>query len=533
MQTDGRDSKGSTPGDSHRADGDVQQDRIVEPKEALPPAKLMDLPEPLRAACARAGWSDLMPVQAMTIPYILAGRDLMIQSRTGSGKTGAFVLPALERIDPALAACQFMVLVPTRELARQVSRDAELLAGTGRIRTAAVYGGTAYGPQIQALKAGAQLVVGTPGRILDHLTRGTLSLDELEMIVFDEADRMMSMGFYPDMLRVRDFLPGRRVNAYMFSATFPPHVLRLAGEFLHKPEILSLSRDHVHVTETEHVYYCVKAMDKDRALVRIIEIENPASVIIFCNTKQRVHYVSEVLRRFGYNADELSADLSQGARDEIMARARSGSLRFLVATDVASRGIDIPDLSHVVQYELQEDPEAYVHRAGRTGRAGASGEAITLVDAVEEMNLKSVAKRFKIDLQERQLPSDEDVEAIVSQRVTALLEAQLRARDSLIRERMQRFLPLARHLGQDEDEPALLAMLLDDYYQQSLHGPAPAPPAPGAARDRESSGPTGRSSSGRSRGGHSGGGRSSGGRSSGSRSGGGRSGGGSGGRRYR
>ncbi len=501
-----RDNPQGAPRAPGRAEAGAPPDRIVEPKDSLPAATLRDLPETLRAACVAAGWPDLMPVQAMAIPYILAGRDLMIQSRTGSGKTGAFVLPALERIDAGLAECQILVLVPTRELARQVSRDAELLAGKGRIRTAAVYGGTAYGPQIEALKAGAQIVVGTPGRILDHLTKGTLALDELEMLVFDEADRMMSMGFYPDMRRVRDFLPERVVNAYMFSATFPPHVLRLAGEFLHKPEVLSLSRDHVHVTETEHVFYRVKAMEKDRALVRIIEIENPASVIIFCNTKQRVHYVSAVLRRFGYNADELSADLSQSARDEIMARARSGNLRFLVATDVASRGIDIPDLSHVVQYELQEDPEAYVHRAGRTGRAGASGEAIALVDAVEEMNLKSIAKRFKIDLQERPLPGDEDVEAIVSQRVIALLEAELRSRDTLIKERMQRFLPLARHLGQDEDQPALLAMLLDDYYQRSLHGPAPAPPEPGAARDSGSAGAAERSRPGRRRGGRGGGG---------------------------
>jgi ATP-dependent RNA helicase DeaD len=427
----------------------------------------------------------------------------MIQSRTGSGKTGAFVLPALERIDARRPACQALVLVPTRELARQVSRDAELLAGQEEIRTAAVYGGTAYGPQIQAFRAGAQLVVGTPGRILDHLMKATLSLDELDLLVFDEADRMMSMGFYPDMRRIREYLPRRRVRAFMFSATFPPHVLRLAGEFLHEPEVLSLSRDHVHVTETEHVYYTVPAMEKDRALVRIIEIENPASAIVFCNTRQRVHYVTEVLQRFGYNAGELSADLTQAARDEIMARTRSGSLRFLVATDVASRGIDIPDLSHVVQYEVQEDPEAYVHRAGRTGRAGASGEAITLVDPVEEMNLKSIAKHFKIDLQKRELPSDEDVQAIVAQRVTALLEAQLRTRDRLQAERMQRFLPLVRQLGQDEDPSFLLAMLLDDYYQQSLHGPAPLPELRDVARTTERAGSDQRRRSGGRRGGRS------------------------------
>jgi len=458
-------------------------DRVREPRAALPEMPLADLPEELRAACQRAGWSTLMPVQAKAIPYILAQRDLMIQSRTGSGKTGAFILPMLERIDPGSTGCQAMVLVPTRELARQVSSDAETLSGDKGIRVASVYGGVGYGPQIKAIRGGAQLVVGTPGRILDHLVKGTLTLEELDILIFDEADRMMSMGFYPDMKRIQGHLPRRHVNAYMFSATFPPHVLRLAGEFLQDPEVLSLSRDHVHVTEVEHVYYCVKAMDKDRALVRIIEIENPASVIIFCNTKQRVHYVSSVLRRFGYDADELSSDLPQKARERIMARAREGKLRFLVATDVAARGIDIPDLSHVVLYDAPEDPEAYVHRAGRTGRAGASGEAISLVDVVEEMELKSLAKRFKIDFQKRPLPSDEDVQEIVSERLTALLEARLRAEDNLIKERLRRFVPLARHLGQDEEESALMALLLDEYYQRSLHGPPPEPPEATPSRE--------------------------------------------------
>ncbi len=460
-------------------------ERVVEPKDALPPVSLADLSEVMRQACARAGWTALMPVQARAIPYMMAERDLMIQSRTGSGKTGAFVLPILERVDTGSRACQVLVLVPTRELARQVAAEAELLAGPGAMRTVAVYGGVGYGQQIQAFREGAQLVVGTPGRILDHLMKGALSLDGLEILIFDEADRMMSMGFYPDMKRIQEYLPRRRYNAYMFSATFPPHVLRLAGEFLHKPEVLSLSHDHVHVTETEHVYYRVDAMDKDRALVRIIEIENPASVIIFCNTKQRVHYVSAVLRRFGYNADELSADLTQSAREKIMTRARTGDLRFLVATDVAARGIDIPDLSHVVLYEPPEDPEAYIHRAGRTGRAGASGEAVSLVDVVEEMELKSIAARFKIDLQQRPLPSDEDVEAIVSQRLIALLEARLRTRDNLQKERMQRFMPLARHLGEERDQAGLMAMLLDDAYQESLHGP---PPQPAKSEPRRDSG---------------------------------------------
>jgi ATP-dependent RNA helicase DeaD len=300
-------------------------------------------------------------------------------------------------------------------------------------------------------------------------------LDKLEILIFDEADRMLSMGFYPDMKRVQSYLPERKLNGCMFSATFPQHVLRLAEDFLNRPELLSLSKDHVHVADTEHVYYSVPAMDKDRCLVRIIEVENPVSAIIFCNTKSKVHYVSTVLQRFGYDADELSADLSQSARDQVMARLKAGTLKFLVATDVAARGIDIHDLSHVVQYEPPEDPEAYIHRAGRTGRAGAAGEAITLVSGFEEVGLKLIAKKFKIELMSRAVPTDADVEAIVTQRVTALLEAKLRSKDSVETERLQRFVGLGRSLAQGEEEQAVIAMLLDDYYQLTLHTRMPSP----------------------------------------------------------
>jgi ATP-dependent RNA helicase DeaD len=278
----------------------------------------------------------------------------------------------------------------------------------------------------------------------------------------------------------------------MFSATFPPHVLRLAGQFLREPELLSLSADHVHVVETEHQYCVCEGMDKDRTLVRIIEIENPTSAIVFCNTKSRVHYVTVVLQRFGYDADELSADLAQGAREKVLTRVREGKLRFLVATDVAARGIDIPEISHVIQYDVPEDPEGYIHRAGRTGRAGAAGEAISLVAGMEKYDLLRIGKRYGIDLREISPPTDEDVEAIVGQRVTALLEARLRARDKLRVERMQRFVKLGRELAGNEDESALIAMLLDDYYQQSLHAP---PSVPGGETPTEIKRPPRQSSS--------------------------------------
>jgi len=465
------------PAGADRAQKGGAAERIVEPEDALAETMLEELPEPLQAACARAGWTKLLSVQARAIPYLLAKRDLMVQSQTGSGKTGAFLLPILERIDPAKGACQALVLVPTRELAQQVAREAEVLCGDLGVRTAVVYGGVKYGPQLDAFRTGAQLVVGTPGRILDHLLKGTLNLDALQILVFDEADRMLSMGFYPDMKRVQQFLPKRPINDYMFSATFPSFVLRLANEFLRKPEFLSLSRDHVHVVQTEQVYYVVPGMQRERSLVRIIEMENPVSAIIFCNMKSTVHYVSVVLKRFGYDADELSSDLAQGAREKVMQRVRKGTLRFLVATDVAARGIDIPDLSHVIQYEPPEDPELYIHRAGRTGRVGASGTAITLVAGMEQFALKSIARSFNIDLKEKALPADEDVGAIVSQRVIASLEARLRARDSLENERMRRFIALGRSLAEAEEESPLIAMLLDEYYQRTLQAPPQSPSA--------------------------------------------------------
>ncbi len=450
----------------------------VSPENELPEIQLEDLPDRARRAAENAGWKSLMPVQSRAIPYVLAGRDLLVQSRTGSGKTGAFLLPILERLDPERRGCQALIMVPTRELARQVEQEALTLGAELGVRTIAVFGGVGYGAQLKAFREGAHLVIGTPGRLLDHLIKRSLSLENLDVLVLDEADHMLSMGFYPDMKRIQAFLPRHRFNAYLFSATFPPHVMRLAGEFLLDPDLLSLSRDHVHVLNTEHVFYPVPDMDKDRCLVRILEKENPASAIVFCNTKSQVNFVAIVLQRFGFDADALSSELSQRERDNVLRRVREGRLRFLVATDVAARGIDIPDLSHVIQYEPPEDPESYIHRAGRTGRAGAGGQAITLVDLRERIRLERIARRYKIDILERELPDDEEIATIVSERVTVLLESRLRQRDAVEQERLQRFLPLVRSLGDNDEEGALLALLLDDFYQFSLHAPPPQPPPP-------------------------------------------------------
>jgi ATP-dependent RNA helicase DeaD len=257
--------------------------------------------------------------------------------------------------------------------------------------------------------------------------------------------------------------------------------LRTAHEFIPDPAFLSLSQEHVHVPTTEHVVYPAPDVGRERSLVRILEIENPASAIIFCNTKAHVQFLTVVLQRFGYDADALSADLDQPARERVMARVRQGALRLLVATDVAARGLDIPDLSHVIQYEAPEDPEGYIHRTGRTGRAGASGVAITLANRSERMALQRIASRYGIDMHERPLPTDDDVAAVVAERLTALLEARLRDRDRLHNERSRRFLPLARSLAENDDELSIIATLLDDYYQQILHAPVVQPEKPAKA----------------------------------------------------
>ena len=441
---------------------------IRHPDNALPPTRASELPMPLREALERCGWKELMPVQALAIPYLLAGRNIMVQSRTGSGKTGAYLLPMLEAIDPQETFAQALVLVPTRELALQVERETQtILEGTG-ISACALYGGVGYKKQLDALENGCQVVIGTPGRILDHLLRRSLHLAKIKVLVFDEADRMLSIGFYPDMIEIARYLPNKRQTC-MFSATYPPHVLGLANEFMFRPEMLSLSRKEVHVAEVEHRFCQVKPMDKDRALVRILETENPASAIIFCNTKANVHYLCQVLQGFGYDADELSADLSQGKREAVLEKVRRGALQYLVATDVAARGIDIPSLSHVFLYEPPEDQESYIHRAGRTGRAGCAGTVISLVDIMECMELERIAKNYGIALSELPLPTDEDVAQACSTRLLAFLEARQRKLTGLEKIRQGRFFELARQLGADEDENgnALMAMLLDDAYKQS------------------------------------------------------------------
>lgn len=457
-----------------RLEAKVEQNKsaFLEPETKLEPATVDQLPEALRDAVKAAGWTSLMPVQAKAIPYLLDGRDMIVQSKTGSGKTGGFLLPLFDKLDATLKEPQALILSPTRELARQIYEAFDEMSGKAGLTATVIYGGVKYQPQLDALEKGTQVIVGTPGRILDHIQRRTLRLDHMKVFILDEADEMLSMGFLPDMRELRRFLPKDRQSC-MFSATMPMRVRSLANDFLKEPGFLSLSTKSVSVDEIQHRYYRVDPMQRDRTLQRLIELENPESAIIFANTKREVEYLGTFLTNYGYDAASISGDLSQKAREKIMARIRAGNLRFLVATDVAARGIDISDLSHVFMYDVPQDQEYYIHRAGRTARAGKTGTAIVLATIETETNLKRTAHKYAIDLERGELPTDEDVAARVSERMTVTLESRYRDKTNMNRERLERFVPMVEELAREE--PELLAMLVDDLYHQTLHSNPNAP----------------------------------------------------------
>ena len=460
---------------TQKAQNEAKAERQLEtpfdaPDASVDAVGIDDLPERLQAGVKALGWPALMPVQAEAIPYIMDGRDLIVQSRTGSGKTGAFLLPLLEKLDVREKTTQALVLCPTRELASQIHAEFERmnagLPDDERLNAIPVYGGVGYEPQIRAFEKGAQLVVGTPGRVLDHLGRGTLKLDKLRTIILDEADEMLSMGFFPDMIKVRRYLPKQR-DSYMFSATMPFQVQRIGQEFLTDPVFLATAGGQIHVELMTHRAYQVSPMDKDRTLATLIEWENPTAAIIFANTRREVEYLATFLNNYGYNAAGISSDLTQKAREKTMKRMRDGELRFLVATDVAARGIDVEDLSHVFQYDIPQDREYYVHRSGRTARAGKAGVSIAITTATDMPTLRQIARKYDIPLEEREMPTDQEMGSRVGQRLTNLLEDRMRNRSNMERERQQRFVSVAKQLVA-EGEPEVLAMLLDEAYQRSL-----------------------------------------------------------------
>jgi ATP-dependent RNA helicase DeaD len=424
------------------------------------------LPEDVRAGIADLGWKEPMPVQARVIPTMQRGGDLIVQARTGSGKTGAFGLPIVLQAEPGRAEPQALVMAPTRELALQSCKEIEIMGRHRGIRPLAVYGGVGYGPQLEALRQGVHVIVGTPGRILDHLNAGRLSFAAVRIVVLDEADELLSLGFWPDMKEIRSFLPGRRQSC-LFSATMPEKVLALSRAFLHEPEFISLVEGHSSPTEIEHFYYLTTAQEKDKNLLRILEYEEPESAIVFCNTKDDVRFVTAVLQRAGFDADQISGDLTQVAREKAMGRIKAGELRFLVATDVAARGIDISDLSHVIGYAAPDSPEVYLHRTGRTGRAGKAGVAISLVSGLDIGNFRYLMKVNKLTIKERSLPTDEELRARILQRLQVKVEHEVRHLPPADRAlRVDRFLPIVEALAATEEGRRDLAAICGSYLQE-------------------------------------------------------------------
>lgn len=366
-------------------------------------------PELLKAI-DKVGYEEASPIQSEAIPALLSGRDVVGQSQTGSGKTAAFALPAIELVDPHVRAPQVIILCPTRELAVQVAEEvAKLAAFKKGVRELPIYGGQSYERQFRGLHAGAQIVIGTPGRVMDHLERGSLKLDQLKMVILDEADRMLDMGFIDDIKTVLGHVPEER-QTVLFSATLPPAIRELIKTFTHDPVNIRIEAKAATTPAIDQVYYEVDRRSKVEVLCRLIDLQDIKYGIIFCATKMMVDELAEHLSARGYLADKIHGDIAQASRERVIAKFRKRSFEFLVATDVAARGLDVDDIEVVFNYDLPHDAEDYIHRIGRTGRAGRAGRAITFVAGREIWKLQNIIRFTKGRIRRERPPSAEEVE---------------------------------------------------------------------------------------------------------------------------
>ena len=386
------------------------------PEGAAKPAFTdLGLPDTLLKALSEVGYESPSPIQAATIPPLLAGRDVLGQAQTGTGKTAAFALPILARIDPKMAAPQALVLAPTRELAIQVSeafqKYAHHLPG---FHVLPIYGGQSYTPQLQALRRGVQVVVGTPGRVIDHLERGSLDLSKLRTLVLDEADEMLRMGFVDDVEAVVKKCPPERQIA-LFSATMPPPIKRIAQTYLRNPEEVAIKATTTTGENIRQRYWLVSGLHKLDAITRILEAETFDAMIVFARTKLGTEELAEKLAARGIAAAAINGDMEQKSRERTIQRLKDGQLDVLVATDVAARGLDVDRITHVLNFDIPYDTESYVHRIGRTGRAGRKGEAILFVTPRERGMLRAIERATRQPIEPMQLPSAQDVN---QQRVT-------------------------------------------------------------------------------------------------------------------
>ncbi|HLG11462.1 MAG TPA: DEAD/DEAH box helicase [Dehalococcoidia bacterium] len=366
-------------------------------------------PEILKAIDA-LGFEQTTPIQALTIPLLISGVDVIAQAQTGTGKTAAFAIPIMERVDPARRTVQALVLTPTRELALQVAEASYAVGRYRGVNVLPIYGGQDIQHQLRGLRAGAQLVVGTPGRVLDHIRRGTLELESVQIVVLDEADEMLDMGFSEDIASILEKTPKERQTA-LFSATVPARIQSLARRYMRDAQLAAISHEARTVPQTRQVYYETSQNAKPDALTRILDFQDPHSAVVFCRTRREASDVASTLRGRGYDADAIHGDMSQSQRERVLRAFRDGRVSLLVATDVAARGLDIPDVTHVINYDIPDDSDAYVHRIGRTGRMGRKGEAITLVTPREMRLLRVIEREIRKKLSPLRLPTLEDIAA--------------------------------------------------------------------------------------------------------------------------
>mgnify|MGYP000943149506 FL=1 len=420
--------------------------------------KDLGLPEFILNAVSDLGFETPSPIQQICIPHLLEGRDVLGMAQTGSGKTAAFSLPILAQIDPTEKHPQLLVMAPTRELAIQVADACEQFVKYAKgINIVTLYGGQRYDIQLRALKQGAQVVVGTPGRILDHLRRGTLSLAELKAIVLDEADEMLRMGFIDDVETVMAELPEHHQTA-LFSATMPEPIRRITKRFMKDPQEVKIKATQQSAPDIAQSCWYVHGFRKNDALLRFLEVEDFDAAIIFTRTKTGTLDVTELLEKHGFRAAALNGDMTQQLREQTLDRLRSGSLDIVVATDVAARGIDIERISLVVNYDIPLDAESYVHRIGRTGRAGRSGRALLFVEPRERRLLRNVEHLIKKNIEEVELPNHEVLQACRRKKFKDKITTQLEHHDlELYRELLEDMFTADQS---QEDIAAAMMMLL-------------------------------------------------------------------------
>jgi len=411
----------------------------------------------------RKGFEKPTAIQVKTIPVVLAGeKDIVGQAQTGTGKTAAFGLPIIEMLKEKSKDVQAIILTPTRELAIQVAEEINSLKGKKRLSITPIYGGQSIDLQLRSLRKGVDIVVGTPGRILDHLKRRTLKLDKISFFVLDEADEMLNMGFLEDVEEIIKNTKQEK-RTMLFSATMPQEIMRIAKKYMSEYLLLKASMGEITVSQTDQIYFEVAEADKFEALCRIIDIEEDFYGLVFCRTKNDVDTIAHRLIERGYDADALHGDISQSMREKVLNKFKKRLLTILVATDVAARGIDIKDLTHVINYSLPQDPESYVHRIGRTGRAGKGGNAITFITPEEYRKLHFIRKGAKTEIRKVKLPQIADIIKTKKQRIKTELEDIVKSHPQ------NEYVEMSRELLEENKSEDILAALLQYSFQDELN----------------------------------------------------------------